>query len=146
MLTSFSTAEVTTGVVCACLPCLPSLIRQPNRKSSTTPTLTASDPRSALEESSHSYPHNKDLRYGTYIELDKARNSAKMDMKKEVVTTVKGGAHLADSLADGKKEWLSKGVSEESGNWRRNRAVGLGGLGKGQGIVRTVRIEQTGGL
>jgi hypothetical protein len=69
-----------------------------------------------------------------------------MDMKKEVVTTVKGGVQLADSLADGKKEWPSKGVPEESGNWSRNGAVGLDGLGKRQGIVRTVRIEQTGGL
>jgi hypothetical protein len=142
----YRTAEVTTGVICACLPCLPPLIRHPNRKLSTTPIPTNSSSPSRHEGSTHSYPQNKDFRYGAYIELeDSSKVRARVEeLTKEVVTTVKGGASPMDSLA-GRREGFMRD-SKLEGNGRRNRVIGLGGYGSGQEIVRTVTVEQTGGF
>lgn len=72
------------------------------------------------------------------------------DMNKEVVTKVKGGPIPVDSIADEREVCRSREELLETntgGNVRRNGVVGLGSLGVGQGrIMRTVRIEQSGGF
>lgn len=67
-------------------------------------------------------------------------------LKKDVVTTVKGGASLADSLASRREVGMSDENLDASGDGRRNGVIGLAGFGLGQGIVRTVTVEQTAGF
>ncbi|KAF2713714.1 hypothetical protein K504DRAFT_498509 [Pleomassaria siparia CBS 279.74] len=150
----WGTAEVTTGVICACLPTLPSLFRGRLRKPSAIAlshhSHLASHPRSNPEGSIHSYPQNKDLRYGTYVELSDTTTLARGLAHKEVVTTIKGGVSPAERVVDAK--WTRNQMVSESERDFQGMGDGvlrLGGLGVGRGrqsgIVKTVRIEQTGG-
>jgi hypothetical protein len=68
------------------------------------------------------------------------------ELKKEVVTTVKGDASPADSLVGRREGWMSDENLDAGDDGRRNGVIGLAGLELGQGIVRTITVEQTGGF
>ncbi|KAF2463075.1 uncharacterized protein BDR25DRAFT_298608 [Lindgomyces ingoldianus] len=132
----WATAEITTGIICACLPTLPTLFRR--RRQNTT--LTSSHSQSTPHSVTRSYQRNKTFEYGEYLELDETPGSSSPN-REEVVTTVKGGASPAASLNmnDGWGTASSERLTEEEE--RRN-----GAHGNSRGIVRTVRIEQTGSV
>lgn len=140
-----STAEVTTGVICACLPTLPSLVRRSGRDGTTTSLQPRSVCPHSTDCSKRSYSRNRDYGYNTYVELDDMQND---ETKRKVVTTVEGGTSPARSSSNGSGSWGRKRVEklekEEGDDRKRNGVVGINNIG-GR-IIRTVRIEQTGGI
>ncbi|ORY03759.1 hypothetical protein BCR34DRAFT_573318 [Clohesyomyces aquaticus] len=136
----WATAEITTGIICACLPTLPTLFRRRHKNT----TLTSSHSQSTPHSATRSYQRNKIVgyEYGEYLELDETPGSRSPPHDEMVTTTVRGGASPAASINhDGWSSGSGERLTDE--DEMRN---GAPGRGLGGGIVRTVRIEQTGTL
>ncbi|KAF2679747.1 hypothetical protein K458DRAFT_113776 [Lentithecium fluviatile CBS 122367] len=127
----WATAEITTGVICSCLPALPPLIRKPRKLSTTTTTSrTLSGPRNS--GSNGSWPQTRHLRCGPWIELEDRKNEV---CARKAVPTVGRAGRLNESR---RKEYNGHGRSH----------AGDGAAPEAEtnavtkcGIVKTVRIE-----
>ncbi|KAF2648199.1 hypothetical protein K491DRAFT_671022 [Lophiostoma macrostomum CBS 122681] len=127
----WGTAEVSTGVICACLPSVYGLLngRSKSRSSPSTPY------HETLASTDRSCHRNGDRMHDSYFELDE---EPKRNEKPKVVTTVRAGTSQADIGSDCDAIWMSRrsslsvAVSESS----------HGGDERGGGIMKTVRIEQ----
>ncbi|KAF2117337.1 hypothetical protein BDV96DRAFT_644762 [Lophiotrema nucula] len=130
----WATAEITTGVICSCLPTLPALVRR--RRLSTT---TAAS-RSYNMSSNPSYPPKPHSSYRKYMELDELTTAAR---SREMVTTVTAGANCnnrSNETESTNERWNAKDSQDEI-----FPASSRSGPTTHNGIVKTVRIEQTDG-
>lgn len=107
-----STAELSTGVICACLPALPALLRG-GRNQTSSPCNSENRRSTSLQTSDGSFGRGKEVGFSAYVELED---------RPEFGTEVgEGGSKV--------------GASKEGGDNANEETLA------GMGIVRTVRVE-----
>ncbi|KAF2200584.1 hypothetical protein GQ43DRAFT_373488 [Delitschia confertaspora ATCC 74209] len=140
-------AEMTTGIICICLPTLPILFRRPPRAVTENSYAKSSSNRSQDTSDLYRSQRKSGLYNDSYFELDDVSQSH--ERKDGVVTKVKAGRPLDEESNPGSDVICTAGWQHRKLDITRPSGVVKkygGNERKASGIIRTVEIEQEGNL